>query len=86
MLLPLSSCTSLTGFVFTSPRSVLAITQCLQNSAFDHTKWSVSPSYVVGEGTAKVLGEKLGLTGVGQDTGSAQQLAQFIINGNFVFY
>lgn len=73
---------SYSGFVFTSPRGVVAVSQCLDGKTFDKFSWSALQSYVVGEGTARVVWEKLGLTCVGQETGSAQQLAQFICRDN----
>lgn len=66
------------GFVFTSPRGVMAVELSCKRSEFNTAAWSALPCYVVGEGTAKVLKEKFGMASRGQESGSAQQLAQII--------
>ncbi|XP_034254247.1 uroporphyrinogen-III synthase [Thrips palmi] len=66
------------GFIFTSPRGVVAVEQCLKGTELGRNEWSSVPAYVVGEGTGKVLWEKFEIPSVGQDSGSAQKLAHFI--------
>ncbi|KAE8749080.1 hypothetical protein FOCC_FOCC004249 [Frankliniella occidentalis] len=69
---------NLGGFIFTSPRGVVSVAQCFEGDDIDSQAWSVLPSYVVGEGTAKVLWEKLALPSVGHESGSAVELADYI--------
>lgn len=75
-------CRIITGFVFTSPRGVVALEHCLEGNALDKDAWSALPTYVVGEGTSNVLWEKFQLKSIGHESGSAQQLAQFICKGS----
>ncbi|KAK3932267.1 Uroporphyrinogen-III synthase [Frankliniella fusca] len=66
------------GLVFTSPRGVVSVAQCFEKAVDDLKSWSVLPSYVVGEGTAQVLREKLALSSFGKESGNAGELAQYI--------
>lgn len=66
------------GIIFTSPRGVVAVEQCLGTTEVVMKQWSSLPAYVVGEGTGKLLWEKFQIASVGQESGSGQKLAQFM--------
>ena len=47
-------------------------------------EWRKLKSYVVGISTGEAA-EKLGLIPIGEETGSAEKLAEYIVSGSFTF-
>eukprot|EP00794_Sanderia_malayensis_P007322 gene7322-8140_t len=79
----LKSISSFSALIFTSPRAVKAFEQAISN--FKEKEEFKIPSFfqdvqifVVGKATAKAISE-LGLRSKGQDTGSAENLAKYIL-------
>ncbi|XP_024141091.1 uroporphyrinogen-III synthase isoform X1 [Oryzias melastigma] len=74
------------GLIFTSPRAVEAVKMCLEESKkrkeewskFLRDQWNTKPIYVVGKATAALV-QNLGLTPLGEDTGTAEVLSRVII-------
>ncbi|XP_041938063.1 uroporphyrinogen-III synthase [Alosa sapidissima] len=72
------------GLIFTSPRAVEAVKMCLDanNKKMEwenlRNKWNAKAIYVVGKATASLV-EELGLSPVGEDTGTADVLSRLIL-------
>ncbi|CAG01019.1 unnamed protein product [Tetraodon nigroviridis] len=73
------------GLIFTSPRAVEAVKMCLETqqrleewNKCVKDKWNARSIYVVGKATASLV-RSLGLTPLGEDTGTAEVLARVII-------
>ena len=68
------------GIIFTSKRSVQAVQAFSSSGSLSLESWREKTLYVVGESTEKVVRTLLGSDSLGGHTGSAEALAQFIIN------
>ncbi|KAJ8264464.1 hypothetical protein GJAV_G00149460 [Gymnothorax javanicus] len=73
------------GLIFTSPRAVEAVRMCLEENnrrevwtSSIKDKWNEKSIYVVGKATAALV-EDLGLIPLGEETGNAELLSQFIL-------
>lgn len=71
------------GLIFTSPRAVEAVKMCVEErkQEWDSSvkdKWNSKSIYVVGKATAALV-RNLGLSPVGEDTGTADVLSKVII-------
>uniref|UniRef100_A0A8C1ZY31 Uroporphyrinogen-III synthase n=1 Tax=Cyprinus carpio TaxID=7962 RepID=A0A8C1ZY31_CYPCA len=72
------------GLIFSSPRAVEAVKSCLDSQKHRHKwdavkdKWNEKSVYVVGKATASLVVD-LGLSPLGEDTGTADALAQLIL-------
>ncbi|XP_046888369.1 uroporphyrinogen-III synthase [Hypomesus transpacificus] len=74
------------GLIFTSPRAVEAVNMCLKVeerkqewNSHVKDKWNAKSIYVVGKTTASLV-QHLGLVPLGEDTGTADVLSQFIFD------
>eukprot|EP00066_Takifugu_rubripes_P000575 XP_003961197.1 PREDICTED: uroporphyrinogen-III synthase [Takifugu rubripes] len=73
------------GLIFTSPRAVEAVKMCLEAekrveewNKCVRDQWNAKSVYVVGKATAALV-RSLGLTPLGEDTGTAEVLSRVII-------
>ncbi|KAL2078563.1 hypothetical protein ACEWY4_026248 [Coilia grayii] len=72
------------GLIFTSPRAVEAVKMCLdannKKGEWENVrdKWNTKTIYVVGKATAALV-EELGLSPLGEDTGTADVLSRLIL-------
>jgi len=69
------------SLVLTSPRAVIALSQALQEESAKNVlrNWKEKKVFCVGPGTAKATQELLGLSPLGEDSGSAAALAEKIL-------
>ncbi|XP_056634430.1 uroporphyrinogen-III synthase-like [Diorhabda sublineata] len=70
------------GIIFSSPRCVQAVYLAYQNSQADISSWKLKKNFAVGAATSKEALEKLGLECKGQESGSAENLLNFILKEN----
>lgn len=67
------------GIIFTTPRSVKALCEALNDKNLD-SNWRLKYNYVVGETTYEHALNECGLNCKGQESGNAKKLADVIIN------
>ncbi|XP_066999274.2 uroporphyrinogen-III synthase [Anabrus simplex] len=71
------------GIIFTSPRAVKAVALSLGTKSGLHTEWQERPAFVVGEGTQRALERELAVKGEGSHSGSAGDLADYILERTY---
>ena len=82
LLEKLSNAEYYNGVIFTSKRAVEAVAGSLGNQSREEllNQWRSKKIYVVGKGTKEHVLSNLGLESSGEDTGNAEELAQYIIS------
>ncbi|KAG8226319.1 hypothetical protein J437_LFUL011432 [Ladona fulva] len=73
---------SYSGIIFTSPRSVKAVSLALENLSLPQA-WTSLPTFVVGETTHQTVENSLGLHADGKECGSAKELAPVVSSREF---
>ncbi|RHY19487.1 hypothetical protein DYB32_010222 [Aphanomyces invadans] len=78
------------GLIITSPRAASAIVSVIQSVPADEAQTLVAllkeiPIYAVGKVTSKPLSDHLGVTCLGEDSGSAEVLATFIADSGNLY-
>jgi len=78
---PLLASSTASSFVLTSTRAVTALSKALQEGSLKcvQDRWKEKKVFCVGPGTAKAAQDMLGLSPLGEDSGSAAALAETVL-------